>query len=190
MVGNPPTCKDYIITHSTGSISLTPDPHRNSQKGLVFWLFLVTWTLSEILFKIPDPSLVSRVQNYGTTYKSFHMELLAGDNNSIVLVDDIFSFTIGFESMVTGREIKPSTVCLIAEHGSPELSKFKSHTQISWVYWVLSTLCWVSRQPTELGLHESCKQLILLAHSNCWLVPTKTCSLVCRLPPCLLEVEK
>lgn len=51
-----------------------------------------------MLFKIPDPSLVSRVQDYGTTYKSFHMELLAGDNNSIVLVDDIFSFTVGFES--------------------------------------------------------------------------------------------
>ena len=53
------------------------------------------------------------------------MELLAGDNDSIVLVDDIFSFTVGFESMVTGREIKPSTVCLIAEHSSPELSKFQ-----------------------------------------------------------------
>ena len=26
------------------------------------------------------------------------MEFLAGNNNSIVLVDDIFSFTVGFES--------------------------------------------------------------------------------------------
>ena len=94
MVGNPPTYKDYIMIpsiqsqqgHSASRQTLTETHKRTISRHMDY-----VRMLSRPFFGFQGPRL-------STTYKSFHMEFLAGNNNSIVLVDDIFSFTVGFES--------------------------------------------------------------------------------------------